>query len=53
MICCENASSENLENIILLYVRSISDVLNKTSYMLIRKSHIYLASSCSKQLQNV
>ena len=29
MICCENASSENLENIILLYVRSISDVLKR------------------------
>ena len=28
MICCENASSENLENAIFIYVRSISNVLH-------------------------
>ena len=55
MICCENASSESLENAIF-YVRSIRNILNKTSYMLIKNIsyiYIYSAASCSKQLQNV
>ena len=54
MICCENASSESLENAIFIYVRSIRNILNETSYVLIKNvSYIYSAASCSKQLQNV
>ena len=52
MICCENASSENLK-MLFLYVRYISNVFKYTLCMLIQISHIYLAASCSKQLQNV